>query len=136
MLNVKTHDMDAKELRIGNTLCMLSISFDNPEPLEVVELKYKYARVKYKYEGKEKTSLVEYSELGCVVLTEEWLLKLGFENCLFSFGVKSWIKDGFELMVSDDGMFFNHYDLEIKYVHKLQNLYFALTGEELTVKES
>lgn len=124
--------MDAKELRIGNLLCITSIAFDSPLLLEVVELKYKYARVKYQYEGKEKTSLVEYSELGCVVLTEEWLLKLGFENCLFSFGVKSWIKDGFELMVSDDGMFFNHYDLEIKYVHKLQNAFYESRGYELT----
>jgi hypothetical protein len=25
-------------------------------------------------------------------------------------------------------------DIEIKYVHQLQNLYFALTGEELEIK--
>lgn len=29
---------------------------------------------------------------------------------------------------------YKEYNIEIKYVHQLQNLYFALTGEELTIK--
>jgi hypothetical protein len=35
---------------------------------------------------------------------------------------------------SRDGRYFYNENLEIKHVHQLQNLYFALTGEELAVK--
>lgn len=73
-----------------------------------------------------------------IFLTEEWLLKFGFVSnpyedryekgllhieCNKTRGVlEFWIE---KLPVS----------LTLKFVHQLQNLYFALTGEELTIKE-
>jgi hypothetical protein len=66
-----------------------------------------------------------------IPLTEEWLLKFGFKidkqhECDFaSIGV-------FTISFRDN--FFYDYT-NLKYVHQLQNLYFALTGEELTIKE-
>ena len=33
------------------------------------------------------------------------------------------------------GVFMYDFRIQIKYVHQLQNLYFALTGEELILKE-
>jgi hypothetical protein len=69
-----------------------------------------------------------------IPLTEEWLLKFGFrlDNIHYT-------KDDVDLLMSTQmfsneliGFFYSPNDrLEIKHVHQLQNLYFALTGEEL-----
>ncbi len=75
---------------------------------------------------------IEYIfELEPIPLTEDWFVKFGFE--LSNVGVR---KDGCDLI--DIGFMF-HLDgygenREIKYVHQLQNLYFALTQKELTSK--
>jgi hypothetical protein len=87
-----------------------------------------------------------FNELKPIPLTEEWLFKI----CRNKFSVK----DGweveiqgeiFEFFVNDlDDTFFMKYTggegvsfgKEIKYVHQLQNLYFALTGDELKIKSN
>ena len=71
-----------------------------------------------------------------IILTEEWLIKLGFE---FDNESKSWsiltsIDDFdylFEIQKFND--FFEPYFLrtKIKCVHLLQNIYFSLTNKEL-----
>jgi hypothetical protein len=83
------------------------------------------------------------NELKPIPLTEEWLLKFGFGEEL---------KDEWKILVNGCWSFFicyyenqyNHWvgcgaeychGKEIKYVHQLQNLYFALTNEELKIKE-
>lgn len=72
-------------------------------------------------------------------LTEEWLIKFGFKK-----PAHSWNGDIFHLTEWDEfplnwavAMDKNGaiLVLKLKYVHQLQNLYFALTGEELTIKE-
>lgn len=73
-----------------------------------------------------------------IPLTEEWLLKFGFEHyCLnflkrgnVDFYVWGSLKDNtkFEIKALDTL-------IGIKHVHQLQNLYFALTGEELTINQ-
>ena len=70
-----------------------------------------------------------------IPLTEEWLLKFGFVKHKTTDIYPTFAKQMFNW---NDGIlyiigygFMNH----IKYVHQLQNLYFALTGEELVVKE-
>lgn len=68
-----------------------------------------------------------------IPLTEEWLLNLGFTR----FG--DWYIIDDELSISlfnNRSTYGNEHEQEInhvKYVHQLQNLYFALTGEELTL---
>jgi hypothetical protein len=73
-----------------------------------------------------------------IPLTEEWLLKFGFELDIEDDGYQ---KRKYKVSVSDEGCLFfiniGYYPEEIaefKYVHQLQNLYFALTGKELTFK--
>jgi Mg2+ and Co2+ transporter CorA len=73
-------------------------------------------------------------EVNPIPITEEWLLKFGFKKYVtrdiyptLSKNMLNW-NDG-SLYVIAYG-FIN----EIKNVHQLQNLYFALTGEELTIK--
>jgi hypothetical protein len=71
-----------------------------------------------------------------IPLTEEWLVKFGFE---FDKGCSYW-KSEIELTKDTMEEYFTAFDCrgfglcekEIKHVHQLQNLYFALTGEELT----
>jgi hypothetical protein len=86
----------------------------------------------------------EPSEVSPIPLTEEWLVKFGFkaENDLnldfrFPNGTRHLIT-----RESDSGWYYGFEcylvelpNIELNYVHQLQNLYFALTGEELTIKE-
>jgi hypothetical protein len=75
-----------------------------------------------------------------IPLTEEWLLKFRFERsnridlgelkpcyAIFSLAV----------MIRHNSFFIDWIggNTEIKHVHQLQNLYFALTGEELTISK-
>lgn len=78
-----------------------------------------------------------------IPLTEEWLLKFGFENNFSSFFEKRLIHTPTaKISISID---FNSYEVcqsgcgfqaKIRNVHQLQNLYFALTGKELKVGEA
>lgn len=76
-----------------------------------------------------------------ILLTEEWMIKVGFERYGHAKDVKISISKGWTLYFDfdlnklsiDSGLNGKFLD-EIKYVHQLQNLYFALTGEELTIK--
>ena len=67
-----------------------------------------------------------------IPLTEEWLTELGFRN----YDVNKWDTDAMTLLKYDEGCKYlaNHLHVNIFYVHQLQNLYFALTGNELTLK--
>jgi len=80
-------------------------------------------------------------EIKPIELTEEWLLKMGFEKRADWQFVNSKLVIEFWLIVNkkiDVRFRINENESipirEIKYVHQLQNLYYALTGEELTIK--
>ena len=81
-------------------------------------------------------------EYNGIPLTEEWLLKFGFvknedEYILGHLSLEDRSKDIYSKDVNKEDFgswFINSYLLEIEYVHQLQNLYFALTGEELQLK--
>lgn len=79
-----------------------------------------------------------------IPLTEDWLIKFGFqydyEGNLFLEPIHDdteanfyfhWEVDELVLRDSFEDVFMSR----LNYVHQLQNLYFALTGEELTIKE-
>lgn len=82
-----------------------------------------------------------YDNIFGIPLTEEWLVRFGFENNDGEFRKEHYRikieihiehKDDIRVNISDDvGDVYLKY-AEYKYVHQLQNLYFALTGEELT----
>ena len=73
-----------------------------------------------------------------IPITEEWLLKFGFEKIIGS-NESNFTNGFYNLFVNSLGevnfYFFKEGDWyqKIDYVHQLQNLYFALTGSELTV---
>ena len=132
--------MEAKELRIGNL-----VTIDN--------------KVRLKDSGKTLTvmgvadeSIRLHNELDVfgqllkfikpIPLTEEWLLNFGFEED--SCNYYKIIENQEAVLYIDklDTTFAYGYpyecsggDLKLKHVHQLQNLYHALTGEELTIKK-
>lgn len=74
-----------------------------------------------------------------IPLTEEWLLRLGFGKCSDIFEDWPEYEKGFDIGKSitlshDFECYQGIYSQKINYVHQLQNLYFALTGQELELK--
>ncbi len=69
-----------------------------------------------------------------VKLSKEWLIRFGFENKdNFCFELN---KHQIRLSVGNPYPYWidSNYICNISYVHQLQNLFFALTGEELIIK--
>jgi hypothetical protein len=121
--------MEAKELRIGNYV------------IEKNKEKQMYSVSNHNAKN--------YSEIYPIPLNEKWLLDFGFEKKVFN----SDIYNGVEYNLELNGLILNYCDdfsltihLErkdfgflpdlnlFKNVHQIQNLYFALTGKELTIK--
>ena len=78
---------------------------------------------------------IGYDEIEPIEITEEWLLKLGYEKDGDFFRIKNTrlaeafiFKEGLSICVHS--FWLKH----IKSIHQLQNLYFALTGKELEIK--
>lgn len=90
--------------------------------------------------------IIRIEDVKPIPLTEEWFIKLGFTIRYFNDDINKpiwWKLEGnrhidiyFEKQVNSFVCMINsmQYSIEIKYVHQLQNLYFALTGEELIIK--
>jgi hypothetical protein len=128
--------MKANELRIGNLL-----QSDTNTIIKIVGVVKKNI---YYYHNKKNIYVLELNNFKPIPLTEEWLLKFGFEETdpkTFMDGLYSRKKgDGF--YINKETMSYCTFDYEgtiddiikIEYVHQLQNLYFAVTGEELTMK--
>jgi hypothetical protein len=79
----------------------------------------------------------EGEEVNPIPLTEEWLERFGFDEIEMSIPVAYKTKSGFRIKEDQRGywMQYKYGTVIIKHVHQLQNLYFALTGEELTIKK-
>ena len=97
--------------------------------------------------------------LSPVLLTEEWLIKFGlYNNLKLNYNKRQGVEYRFSKKKLGTYIIKRYYNnslynmqfvyddkhnnipneqiwVNIKYVHQLQNLYFALTGEELTIKE-
>ena len=81
--------------------------------------------------------VVEWKDIEPIPLTEEWLIKFGFEKG------GNWFDEGgmIELKEKEDAYVmledsYYHCSQDLFYVHQLQNLYFALTGQELQADET
>lgn len=114
--------MNAVELRIGNVVLNQEGQIDTVESI-----------VKY-------TSAIRINDINDgafkpIPLTEEWLLRLGFKADWPYF--KPQDDSTLELKKEDSGFSFwvdDQWIRLVESVHQLQNLYFALTGEELTMQ--
>ena len=144
--------MQANELRIGNYVSAPLWRNEGIHIQKVYSLKTLwgeyYINHDFKETGYEFGAKIE-TEVEPIPLNEEWLLKFGFKkNIDYELineygklsesnarrGVGLYFNDGewFVTFREDVGCGWNDLN-EINYVHQLQNLYFALTGDELTI---
>jgi hypothetical protein len=70
-----------------------------------------------------------------IPLTEEWLERFGFEYSDLNGDSGLWKIPPFQIY-GKYNQFIYEYALDVNYVHQLQNLYFALTGEEFQTDET
>ena len=118
--------MKASELRIGNKIKFI----DDGTIFTVVSIDLKGAGL----ENTSEFAWIEFESLEPIPLTEEWLLKFGFQEGNRGYYLKR------NVVISVEGeVYFGDSDTwiaSIYYVHHIQNLYFALECEELTLNES
>jgi len=67
-----------------------------------------------------------------IPLTEEWLLKFGFEYSDLNGDSGLWKIPPFQIY-GKYNQFIYDYRLDVNYVHQLQNLFYYLCGEELKI---
>ena len=121
--------LSAKDLRIGNLIYNIKNEF---EKRQIIVSGITNTMIACKQ------IVTEHKFFEPIPLSEEWLLKAGFNKQSLSgihncFVIKRKNNYHFTLYESENSYNINNRMLEvdIKYVHQLQNLYLALTGEEL-----
>lgn len=116
--------MKANELRIGNYV--KGIGHKISWLVEGVESEYIYSSKAWRL----------ISSFEGIPINLLWLEKFGFE-CIFTHDDHYFYLESLALGLDRSYQPFGigNYEVEFKYVHQLQNLYFALTGEELTIKQ-
>lgn len=140
--------MDAKELRIGNIVVDGKGRICRVTEIHGVESEYTNGFMAWPIDGGGITTTPHKA----IELTEQWLLDFGFqyeeEHITFrglTLNLSEWVQfysdnqDDYTYVCLFVGL--RDVDLDtspqihLYYVHQLQNLYFALTGEELTLKK-
>jgi len=125
--------MTAKELRLGNNIhhierrCIINIIAISDD------------KINFQY---------TLDEVRPILLTEEWLIKFGFGNCGKHFSIIAGHYYNVQQQIKNTSLKITHTSADnyrvinfangsiyLKNVHQLQNLYFALTGKELTIKQ-
>ncbi len=121
--------MIAQELRLGNWVQYTH----NKQLVKIRQLRTELIEV---YHNPKQTGFCSYEDIKPIPLTEEILLKCGFEKInAYAFRKKGFILNGRKVKDSI-GFHFTHYECTVEYqhLHQLQNLYFALTGQELNIE--
>ena len=120
--------MKTKYLRIGNLLMLFKDT-----PSKVIGFANGLLYIQY---NDTKYFTIELEYASPIPLTEEWILKFGFEKKKDYYNRYYFSIDGMDIRIDDD-MFETEVGeslyKRIKYVHQLQNLYFALNDKELNL---
>lgn len=122
----------------------------NPKELRIGNLVLHYGEVKHvsgtNYLGLIRLEqILEVSEnaIEPIPLTVQWMTKLGFDwnakdkRYYIQIGNTLYLEydTDFDVFIAPESWAGSCPWSTVKHVHQLQNLYFALTGEELTIKE-
>lgn len=140
--------LDVKDLRIGNIVCddttfktfnfIESIIFKNGE--YAVSLRNKHYATWLEHNGE--------AMIFGVMITERWLLRLGFvevtessrmDKTIKEYAISDYLNNNFDYIFTfkNDSFYlesrenYNSEPITPKYIHQLQNLYFSFTGKEL-----
>jgi hypothetical protein len=122
--------IQANELRIGN----LVYESSDGNGFDIFQISCINSFTKTVIDKSDTISQLDY--LFGIPITEDRLLRFGFDRGIY------WRKDWFEIQQSEDEFSLyipdnyvgQEYGEPFKYVHQLMNLYFALTGTELELK--
>lgn len=125
--------LDVKELRIGNYInyAYFPNNLESIEPVLVSGIIETH--ISYKEDNKEFTYQIE--EFRPIPLTEEILIKAGFEKgsvFIDDLEISVNIKNNL-LTIQQNGEHFG-VQIDIEYLHQLQNIIFDLIGKELEIK--
>ena len=126
-LNLKNM-INAKDLRVGNYVEYLVSDYLEKTKLywEVVKIDADDIHWLSKVDDKDEN-------FRPIPLTEEWLLKFGFINDKILAFYKNNSSESTIIIDYNFICLLGYSHVKLKYVHQLQNLYFSLTGIELTV---
>jgi len=115
--------IQAKDLRVGNIIHNMLVN-----EIQTIEEIYRES-----FNASGCFTTIGYCKP--IELTEEWLIKFGFKEYIRSNGKTYDLKDFWEIDYENGKYFISEIEvMDIKYVHQLQNLYFALTGKELEIR--
>ena len=118
--------MEANELRIGNYVnkyyCVQELDLISCGVIDMNDIEDLASYIS-----------LDLKNVKPIPLTEEWLVKFGFEKLegwdnMYYFQIGNF--QVYEYNVSG----YDYDGFNIKHVHQLQNLYFALTNKELAIK--
>ena len=133
--------MDTRELRINN---IVNAHINNSSRfITIVCIQKKYVAEEalkrtgnpnYPYEYK----WIPANNIEAIPLTKEILIKCGFieRQCNNGNNCSLFYNDALTLYpktVDMNSFYLEHYDIDIKFLHQLQNIYFDLTNEELII---
>ena len=142
--------MKANELRIGNYVYNKTDGVIKVEEINDDGINGEFDLCWASYYFEPTYAGVEKDLIEPILLTEEWLLRFGaidnnkderkkynFKEINWYFGFIGNYGDFRIYQYTDNFKYWldQYKTIEIKYVHQLQNLYFAITGEELKIKK-
>jgi len=127
--------MKANEMRIGNLVKLLDGTIFTIGSIE---------EKGFTVQNEEENTWIEAEEFESIPLTEEWLLKFGFkydtdnDKLLKFLPIHEFCTDRLSFRKSEGHIClqveqYRTLTKHVKHVHQLQNLYFALTGAEITI---
>lgn len=124
--------MEAKNFRIGNFISDTNAS-------DSFFAKVKKLDLSRCYYGQFHSA---YTDIKPIKITEDWLNKFGFERTPFGRKFNDFYLEASSRVVKTDELYGFKYEhvpeekyINLDYVHQLQNLFFALTGKELELKD-
>lgn len=133
--------MKATELRIGNYVEIQGVDYDEDYLCVIRALRMNFAEI----ECNEESDSFEYNELVGLRIIKSCLFKFGFKKLNHKMSNCHVFTKGYWRLATKD---FINYSLwhemvspptwnlaELQYIHQLQNIWFDLTGEELTARE-
>lgn len=128
--------IDPKSLRIGNTVIV------EKRVVPIHELLTDHAVVIWETDAFMSPAYpnIPYDKISGIPLSEQELIRLGFRDEQIYEAVRCWRTDHFALSYHANepkNLYLHGYGLDsnpVLHIHQLQNLYYSLTGTELTYK--
>lgn len=123
--------MKAIELRIGNLVYSFKDTVSEVLGISTNNVGLKWSSTEFLQ--------ANFAQISPIPITKEWLIKMGFEANIIIYShpknrrlaVKLWDDPKIKFILFWKNLVIR--ELDVFYVHQLQNLFYSLTGEELKI---